>query len=192
MPLTVISCENKINKVLDVQEDIKIGQALFRELKINKSLLKDYYILNDFEVLINNLNSLEKYEPIELELNIEPKFKGYITKREFNKFIKNLPRINEESLAINIFKKAYVEDGYFISLLLRSSSSKDLSIETLPLVITTSNDLIIHESIIKFEKDNCLIPSNKAILKNIIIPFKEIPLLPKYNGMDFKILFKNL
>ena len=46
--------------------------------------------LNSFEINIGNLNNLEKYEPIELELNIEPKFKGYIIKREFNKFIANL------------------------------------------------------------------------------------------------------
>ena len=191
LPLAISDGKEKVNKALEVQENIKIGQAIFRELKVNKSLISYDFNLDDLEVLISNLNSLEKYEPIELELNIEPKFRGYITKREFNKFMSGLPRINEESLAINIFKKAYVEDGYFISLVLRNSSSKDLYIETLPIVVTTSNDLIIHESVIKFEKNNCLVPSNKAILKNILIPFEEFPLLPKYNGMDFKVFFKN-
>lgn len=192
VPLVVTCGENKINKVLHVEEEIKTAQAVFKELRIKKILLEEFYDLNSFEINIGNLNNLEKYEPIELEFNIEPKFKGYIIKREFNKFIANLPKINENSLAINIFKKMYIEDGYFISLIIRNSFIKDLNIGTLPIVITTSNNLIIYESVIKFENNSCLIPANKVVMKNILIPFKEILLLPKHDGMDFKILFKNL
>ena len=192
LPIIVVNGEEKINKVLEVQEDIKPEQAVFKELKVNKSSLKNNYILDDFEVLISNLNNLEKYEPIELELNIEPKFKGYITKREFNKFIKQLPRINKDNLAINIFKKAYVDDGYFISLLIRNSSANDIKINTLPVVVTTVNDLIIYDGVITFEKDGCVVSSNKVVLKNLLIPFNKFPLITGYDGINFKVFFKNL
>lgn len=192
LPLTITNNEHQINQSLDIQDEIGAGQALFRELKIDRYLLNDNYMLDNFKVLISNLSSLEKYEPIELELNIEPKFKGYISRREFDKFIKNLPRINDNSLAINIFKKGYVEDGYFISILFRNSSESDLVINTLPIVVMTANNLIIHENTITFKDNNCKIPSNKAVLKNILIPFNKFPLIPKMNGMDFKITFKNI
>ena len=35
-----------------------------------------------------------------------------------------LIKINENSLAINIFKKMYIEDGYFISLIIRKLFAK--------------------------------------------------------------------
>lgn len=192
IPITIINNKNKINEILNVNKEIEKNSTIFSELKIKKVLLKEFYDLNSFKIVVGNLSSLEKYKPIELELNIEPKFRGYITKREFNKFIKSLPKINEESLAVNIFKKMYIEEGYFISLIIRNSSNRDVTIASLPIVVKTAGDLIIHEGTITFNDNSCVVPSNKVVLKNIIIPFSQIPLLKQYNGADFKVFFKNL
>lgn len=192
LPITIMNNDKKIIKILNVNKELEKEKSIFKELQIEKRLLGELDKLNNFEIIIDDLNGIEKYKPIELELNLEPKFRKYISKREFNKFIKNLPKINENNLAINVFKRAYIKEGYFISLIFRNSSSNDININTLPIVVTTANKLIIYEGVMEFKDNNCLIPSNKAILKNIIIPYDDFPKLPDCDGMDFKILFKNL
>lgn len=59
LPLVITCGENKINKVLHVEEEIKTAQAVFKELRIKKILLEEFYDLNSFEINIGNLNNLE-------------------------------------------------------------------------------------------------------------------------------------
>lgn len=180
---------NSIDYILYIDKLIGIKKALFKEIKIYKEDIKFDFKINNVSLSIDKLNKIKKYPYINIEVDNIPNFNKYTQYRDIKKFIKNIYPMQLKQLCIDVFKVGCIDEGFFMILLLRNSSHKEINIKSLPITVYTYNDLIIYRGVFLPKDDSLLIPGNKGKIKTIIIPYSSFPLLDNQDYSSYKVKF---
>lgn len=174
IPLCIYDGDKKIySEEFLINKIVYSNEAVFIEIKINKEYIKEKYDFDNISLSIDDINSIRKYPYINIDISNVPKIKDYVTYRAMKKFLKDLSIMDKNQLVIDVFASGEIEEGFFIIVLFRNSSSEDINIKSIPLEIYTGDDLIFYKNYFSLLDGGIKVPSYSGLFKVIVIPKDE-------------------
>ncbi|WP_195429119.1 SLAP domain-containing protein [Clostridium sp. D46t1_190503_E9] len=160
-------------EILSLEKNISSFEAVYIEVKFDKNDFIENFDINDCDIELGDTNSLNKYNYVKINFDGLDKVREKSGYREIKRFIKNLPLIEEGSIALDVFASGEIEEGFFIIVLFRNSSSEDINIKSIPLEIYTGDDLIFYKNYFSLLDGGIKVPSYSGLFKVIVIPKDE-------------------
>lgn len=187
----ILKSKTKIfkEKILFIDKNIDAHQAIFVEVKLHKKEFVEMLDINSCDIELGNTNLLNRYNYTKIKFDGLEKVREKLGYREIKKFIKNLPLIEEDSLALNVFATDEVEEGFLMIILFRNTSKEDINIKSIPFEVYTENDLLIYKNNF-ISDDGISIPKYTGIFKIIVIPRNEFPIFNGEKLNNYKIIIK--
>lgn len=171
---------------LVVNKTIEGKKSISSEVKLLKSHLPQIADIDKISLSIENLNNINVFPYVDIEVNNIPKLNGYRNYRDIKKFLKNLSHLEESQFAVDIFKAGMVEDGLCIIVLLRNSSIKDISLNSIPVEVYTESDLLVYKGTYSV-MDGILVQGNKGIFYTMTIPKNHLFTQKEFVGYKVKL-----
>lgn len=182
--------KNVYSEEIFINKSIESYSAIFREVRIKKENIKEEYNISNLSISIGEVNSIKKFPYINIEIDNLPKRSDYGNYKDIKKFLNNLSVMEENQLAIDIFRTGEIEEGFYIITLFRNSSNNPINIKSIPLTVMNDLDLLIYEGTFEVKDDSLYIEGNKGKLMVITIPRGEFPIFDGENLNNYKVIIK--
>lgn len=160
---------------ININKTIESFQGIFLEFKFQKEDLKEEFNLNDIDIEFGKISKVDKLECIDIDFKGLDSIKDHSAYREIKKFIKKLPEIEVDTLDLDVFASGESEDGFFIIILIRNSSSENIKINSIPFELYTKDDLIFYKNYFSSLDKGIEVPAYTGVFKVIFIPKEDIP-----------------
>lgn len=190
IPVSIKSDNNIIEKLISVEKEIKSKEAIFLDVVFNKEEFKEKIDMNSCEVEFGNTRLLNKFNYIKIDFEGLDKVREKLGYRQLKKFIKNLPIIDEDNIALDVFASGEIEEGFFIIISLRNTSKEDVKIKSIPFEIYTEDDLLLYKENFIPSDAGINIPNHSGIFKVILIPKNKFPQIKGTDSNKYKVYIR--
>ena len=184
--------DNRIlkEKILSIEKSFKAFEAVYIEVKFDKSDFKEPFDVDSVTVEFGNVSEINKSNYIKINFEGIEKVRDKAGYSEIKKFLKGLSIMEEDQLAIDIFKSGEIEEGFFIIALFRNSSKEEVKIKSIPLMVYNPLDLLVYKGVFNISDDSLLLQPNTGRLMVITIPRDEFPIVEGEELDKYKIYIK--